>query len=73
MVSGFGSNGTVRYATVWNEGPGGLRTATDRIAQTAIANAGVPAVSVAIARNGQLVYAKAFGMADTGRVVWLVR
>ena len=64
VVSGFGSNGTVRYATVWNEGPGGLRTATDRIAQAAIANAGVPAVSVAIARNGQLVYAKAFGMAD---------
>jgi CubicO group peptidase (beta-lactamase class C family) len=64
VVSGFGSNGTVRYATVWNEGPGGLRTATDRIAQTAIANASVPAVSVAIARNGQLVYARAFGMAD---------
>jgi len=40
------------------------RAAVDKIATDALVAAGVPGVSVAIAKDGQLVYAKGYGVAD---------
>lgn len=49
--------------------------ATDVIAQQTMDDAGVPGLSVAKARGGRLVYAKAFGVADldTGEATVTVR
>lgn len=68
-VAGFGVGGEARYAAIWasdTEPTGGTvgRAAVDNIATDALAAAGVPGVSVAIAKDGQLVYAKAYGTAD---------
>jgi CubicO group peptidase (beta-lactamase class C family) len=71
-VAGYGVNGEARYAAIWatdTEESGedidyGMTTAVDQIAIDAIAAANVPGVSVAIAKDGQLVYARAFGFAD---------
>jgi CubicO group peptidase (beta-lactamase class C family) len=38
--------------------------AIDRVAQTAMTNLGLPALSLAIAKDGRLVFAKAYGLAD---------
>jgi CubicO group peptidase (beta-lactamase class C family) len=73
-VAGYGVNGEARYAAIWEtdtEESGedidyGTTTAVDQIAIDAIADAGVPGVSVAIAKDGLLVYARAFGFADAG-------
>lgn len=68
-VAGFGVGGEARYAAIWasdNDPTGGTvgRADIDRIANDALAAAGVPGVSVAIAKDGRLVYAKGYGTAD---------
>ncbi|HQY31422.1 MAG TPA: serine hydrolase, partial [Thermomicrobiales bacterium] len=68
-VAGYGVNGEARYAAIWSadsEPTGGTvgKEAVDKIANDALAAAGVPGVSVAISKDGQLVYAKAYGTAD---------
>lgn len=68
-VAGYGVGGEARYAAVWASdtdptgGTVGVAT-VDQIATDALAAAGVPGVSVAIARDGVLVYAKGYGTAD---------
>ena len=69
LVAGYGVAGQARYATIWTADrtpTGGTvgRTDVDKIANDALAAAGVPGVSVAIAKDGQLVYAKGYGLAD---------
>ena len=65
-ISGYNVGGEATYAAVWEE-PGvdliGLDLA-DIIAQTAMEAAGVPGMSIAIAKDGELVYARGFGFAD---------
>lgn len=61
-------------ATATNPEPGGDASglnALDPIASNTLLSSKVPAVSVAIARNGQLVFARAYGVADpsTGEAV----
>ncbi len=69
-ISGFGSGGEARFAAVWEQpGPGGFAgtgglDGMDAIAQKTMDDAGVPGLSIAIAKDGRLVYAKAFGFAD---------
>lgn len=68
-VAGYGVGGEARYAGIWvDDGTptGGTvgRADVDKIANDALAAAGVPGVSVAIAKDGQLVYAKGYGTAD---------
>jgi CubicO group peptidase (beta-lactamase class C family) len=68
-VAGYGVAGEARYAAIWStnwEPTGGTvgKEAVDKIANDAITAAGVPGMSVAIAQNGRLVYAKAYGTAD---------
>ena len=68
-VAGYGVGGQDRYAAIWtaDAGPtGGTvgREAVDNFATDALAAAGVPGVSVAIAKDGLLVYAKGYGVAD---------
>jgi CubicO group peptidase (beta-lactamase class C family) len=73
-VAGYGVAGEARYAAIWETDTPesgedidyGTTTAVDQIAINAIAAANVPGVSVAIAKDGQLVYARAFGFADAG-------
>lgn len=43
--------------------PGGLAAKIDKIAQDALAKSGVPSASIAVVRQGRLVYAKAYGEA----------
>ncbi|CAN5625933.1 hypothetical protein BH09CHL1_BH09CHL1_06740 [soil metagenome] len=68
-VAGYGVAGEQRYAAIWaddNDPTGGTVgfEAVDKIANDALAASGVPGISVAIAKNGMLVYAKGYGMAD---------
>lgn len=68
-IAGYGVNGEARYAGIWaaNDRPTGGTVGVDlvdQIANDAIRAAGVPGVSVAIAKDGQLVYAKGYGTAD---------
>lgn len=68
-VAGYGVGGEARYAAVWEsdtDPTGGTvgRADVDKIANDALAAAGVPGVSVAIAKDGMLVYAKGYGTAD---------
>ncbi len=64
VVSGFGSNGVVHYATVWDAAAVAAGSAVDGIVETYRSNANVPGLSVAISKDGNLVYAKGFGLAD---------
>lgn len=68
-VAGFGVGGEARYAAIWasdTDPTGGTvgRAEVDRLANDALTAAGVPGVSVAIAKDGNLVYAKGYGTAD---------
>lgn len=68
-VAGYGVGNEARYAAIWasdTDPTGGTVgvAAVDKIANDALAAAGVPGVSVAIARDGRLVYAKGYGTAD---------
>jgi CubicO group peptidase (beta-lactamase class C family) len=68
-VAGYGVAGQARYAGIWaapTQPTGGTIgiEAIDKIANDALAASGVPGLSVAIAKNGVLVYAKGYGMAD---------
>ena len=70
-VAGFGAGGEARYAAIWvaeSDPTGGTvgRGDVDAIATNALAAAGVPGMTVAIAKDGMLVYAKAYGTADAG-------
>ncbi|MGH2549095.1 MAG: serine hydrolase, partial [Thermomicrobiales bacterium] len=68
-VAGYGVAGEARYAGIWaadaqpTGGTIGIE-AIDKIANDALAASGVPGLSIAIAKNGMLVYAKGYGMAD---------
>jgi CubicO group peptidase (beta-lactamase class C family) len=68
-IAGYGVAGEARYAAIWADdtqptgGTIGIDT-IDQIANDALAASGVPGLSVAIAKNGMLVYAKGYGMAD---------
>lgn len=65
-ISAYNVDGEAAFAAVWEEPGvdlGGLDLA-DEIAQGAIDAAGVAGLSIAIAKDGELVYARAFGMAD---------
>lgn len=69
-VAGFGVGGEARYAAIWasdTDPTGGTVgfAAVDKIANDALAASGVPGVSVAIAKDGMLVYAKGYGTADS--------
>jgi len=68
-VAGYGVAGQAHYAAIWTSDrtpTGGTvsRSDIDKLATDALAAANVPGVSVAIAKDGQLVYAKAYGVAD---------
>lgn len=68
-IAGYGVGGEARYAAIWEtnaEPTGGTvgRDAVDTIANDALVAAGVPGMSVAIAKDGMLVYAKGYGTAD---------
>jgi CubicO group peptidase (beta-lactamase class C family) len=67
FVSAFVKNGAPRFNAIWfNNGgmtPGNLKTINDAIA-TYMSDNNVPGLSLAISRQGQLVYAKGFGSAD---------
>ena len=64
-VAGFGSGGRARYAAIWEQaGGGGDLVGIDGVVQRSMTAAGVPGVSVAIARDGRLVFAKGYGVAD---------
>ena len=68
-IAGYGVAGEPRYAAIWaddNQPTGGTIgiAAIDQIANDALTASGVPGLSVAIAKNGMLVYAKGYGMAD---------
>ncbi|CAN5625973.1 hypothetical protein BH09CHL1_BH09CHL1_06750 [soil metagenome] len=68
-VAGYGVAGQARYAGIWaadTQPTGGTIgiEAIDKIANDALAASGIPGLSVAIAKNGVLVYAKGYGMAD---------
>lgn len=68
-IAGYGVGGEARYAAIWAAGStptGGTvgRGDIDQLANDAIAAAGVPGVSVAIAKDGMLLYAKGYGTAD---------
>lgn len=68
-VAGYGVAGEARYAAIWADdtqptgGTIGIDT-IDKIANDALAASGAPGLSIAIAKNGMLVYAKGYGMAD---------
>jgi CubicO group peptidase (beta-lactamase class C family) len=68
-VAGYGVGGEARFAAIWasdTDPTGGTVgvAAVDKIATDMLATAGVPGVSVAIAKDGLLVYAKGYGTAD---------
>lgn len=68
-IAGYGVAGEARYAAIWADdtqptgGTIGIAV-LDQIANDALEASGVPGLSVAIAKNGMLVYAKGYGMAD---------
>jgi D-alanyl-D-alanine carboxypeptidase len=51
-------------ATAQNQLPADLRDKIDKLAAETLAKSGVPSASVAIVKNGQIVYVKAFGDAN---------
>lgn len=68
QVSGFGIGGRDYYAGVWENRQflahelAGMET----VVQQFMRDFNVPGMSIAIARQGRLVYARGFGLADTG-------
>ncbi len=51
-------------SAVWAQSSGVEAVGFDQTIRSALATTGAPSASVAVARNGQIVYAKAFGKAD---------
>ena len=75
-IAGYGVQNGARYAAIWatnGEPTGGTvgNEAVDQIAENALSTAGVPGLTVAIGKDGMLVYAKGYGAADksTGEAV----
>jgi CubicO group peptidase (beta-lactamase class C family) len=67
LVSGYTVGGQDRYAAIWhNHAFSGADLAhIDSVAQAAMSDWSLPALSFAITRQGRLVFAKAYGYADT--------
>src|SRR5207302_1000785 len=65
-VSGYSDGAAARYAAVWQaEGIGvGELAAMDKVVQDFMNTYDVPGMSIAIAKDDRLVYAKGFGLAD---------
>jgi len=74
FVSAFTQNGTVLFNPVWtyNGGPGSAVTQPiENAIRTYMNDKAIPGLSLAIARNGRLVYAKGFGLADQAAGEWV--
>ncbi len=63
-IAGYGAGGIAHYAAVWETNANPAFAPLDTLATNAIAAANVPGVSVAIAKDGLLVFARAYGSAD---------
>ena len=66
VVSGFTVNGTDRYAAIWENYAFSSSTLSsiDNIVNGVMNTTHAPAVSLAITKNGRLVFAKAYGVSD---------
>jgi CubicO group peptidase (beta-lactamase class C family) len=66
VVSGYGTTGAAQYAALWQNdrmSAADLNT-IDRHVNKVLNDSGAPAISLAIAKGGRLVFAKAYGKAD---------
>jgi CubicO group peptidase (beta-lactamase class C family) len=64
-VSAYTAGGSERYAAIWHAaGDGGEGGAIDGRMAAYLAQQGLPGLSLAIAKDGRLVYARGFGHAD---------
>jgi CubicO group peptidase (beta-lactamase class C family) len=74
FVSVFNENGAPRFNAVWTDNGGPGSAVTQPIAnalQSYMNTNGIPGLSLAIARQGRLVYAKGFGLADQSAGEWV--
>jgi len=68
MVSGYNANGSPQFAALWrNYGVSSSDLAViDNAVNGVLSASGAPAISIAVAKDGRLVFAKAYGIADGG-------
>lgn len=68
QVNGCGPNGSARYTAIWEKKTGGLSIADathiDNIISKFMQNHKVPGLSLAIAKEGRLIFAKGYGFAN---------
>lgn len=66
VISGYGSRGTDRYAAIWHNTAYSATELNriDAIVENVRSSSGIPGISIAIAKDGRLVFAKGYGFAD---------